>query len=56
MPPVIRLGPAVSCRHLILPKRPLLEQPANVTAADIHLPQSLELDDGKLAHDRFGSS
>ncbi len=48
-------GPVVSCHHLILRKRPLLEQPANVATADVHLSQSLELNDGKLAHDRFGS-
>jgi hypothetical protein len=39
---------------LILRKRPVLERPANVTAADVHLPQSLELNDGELAHDRVG--
>ena len=47
-------GPVVSCRTLIFRKRPLLEQLRHVATADVHLPQSLELNDGKLAHDRLG--
>jgi hypothetical protein len=55
-PSVIRPGPLVSCRTLIVRKRPLLEQPENVAAADVHLSQSLKLNDGKLAHDGLGRS
>jgi hypothetical protein len=44
----------VSCRHFILRKRSLLEQLRHVYAADVHLPQSLELDDRQLTHDRLG--
>lgn len=38
------------CRHLLLRKRPLPEQPENVTAANVHLPQALELNGGWMPH------
>jgi hypothetical protein len=38
------------CRHLLLRKRPLAEQPENVTAANVHLPQALELNGGWMPH------
>jgi hypothetical protein len=46
----------VSCRDLILRKRPLLEQPRHVAAADVYLAQPVELDDRQSSHERLISS
>jgi hypothetical protein len=41
---------------VILRKRPLLEPPRHVAAPDVHLSQSLELDERNRSHDRLGAA
>jgi hypothetical protein len=45
-----------SPRDLIFRQRPRVEVTRNVATANVDLPQSLDLDDRQLTHDRFGRS